>query len=205
MKYAELASDEVIERTVAALVNRNFSSVVVESREEALAAVKDLLPLDVSVMNGASKTLQEIGFVDYLKSGEHNYNNLHVPILQEQDAGKQNSLRKQATISDYYLGSVNALSETGELLIASNTGSQLPGIAFNSQNLIFVVGSQKIVPTLMDAVKRLEEYVIPLENERMLGTYGMPTTWAKTLVLHKEPPAMGRTVMVVIVKELLGF
>jgi hypothetical protein len=155
-------------------------------------------------VNGSSVTLQEIGFIDYLKSGTHGWNNLHAKILEEKDQAKQGQLRKEYSISDFYLGSVHALTETGELVIASNTGSQLPSIVFNSQNLIFVVGENKIVSDVSSALKRIHEVVIPQEDERMEKVYGFGTTYAKTLILHKESPMMGRKVYVIIVKEKLG-
>lgn len=67
------------------------------------------------------------------------------------------------------------LPKTGELLIASNSGSQLPHIVFKSQNLIFVVGAQKIMLTLADAFNRLEKHTVPLEDERMQTAMGMGT------------------------------
>ena len=130
---------------------------------------------------------------------------MHANILAEKDPAKQAVLRKQSVVSDFYLGSVHALSENGEMVIASNSGSQLPHLAFTSPNIILVVGEQKLVPTLSDALKRVEEHVIPLEDERMKGAYGFGTLWAKTLIMHKENPAIGRTVRVLIVKESLGF
>ena len=156
-------------------------------------------------MNGASQTLEQIGYIEYLKSGTHGWNNLHAAIVAETDTAKQGKLRKEATLSDYYVGSVHALTETGEMLIASNTGSQLPNIAFSSQNLILVVGANKIVPDMNAGFARIKDHVVPLEDERMKGVYGYGTQWSKTLVLHQENPALGRTVRVIIVKESLGF
>jgi hypothetical protein len=64
-------------------------------------------------MNGASTTLQQIGYVDYLKEGKHGWNNLHDGILAEKDTAKQAELRKHSVVSDYYVGSVHALTDTG--------------------------------------------------------------------------------------------
>jgi hypothetical protein len=114
-------------------------------------------------------------------------------------------LRKQAVLSDYYLGSVHALAETGEFIIASNSGSQLPHIVFTSPNLIFVVGTQKIVPTLADAMKRLEEHVIPLEDKHMMVAYGAHTMDSKIVIFKHENPMMGRKVRMILVNEKLGF
>jgi L-lactate utilization protein LutC len=66
------------------------------------------------------------------------------------------------------IGSVNALTETGSAIIASMTGSQLAGYASGAANVIWVVGTQKIVPTLEDGLKRVAEYTLPLEDARAL-------------------------------------
>jgi L-lactate utilization protein LutB len=200
-----LATTESIETTVSALKENGFEPVVVASKEEALAKVKELIPEGASLMTGASETLRGIGFTDYLKEGSHPWNNLHEAVLAEKDPAKQAQLRRESVLSDFYAGSVHALTETGELVIASNSGSQLPHIVFTSPNLVLVVGANKIVPSAPEALERIEKHIIPLEDERMKGVYGFGTSWTKTVVLHKENPALGRKVYVVIVKESLGF
>lgn len=204
-KYTQLASVETINRTVEALKARNFESIVVETVLEAVDNLKKLIPRGASIMNGSSTTLQEIGFIDYLKSGNHGWNNLHDAIIAEKDPAKQTLLRKQSLASDYYLGSVHGLTEDGQILIASNTGSQLPNIAYGSQNVIFVVGAQKIVKDLPAAFERLKNYVVGLEYQRMQKVYGMGTNHNKTLLLHGESAFTGRNILVIIVKEKLGF
>lgn len=200
-----VANSESIERTQKALKENHFEPVLLASKQKALEKIKELIPAGASVMNGASETLAQIGLIDYLKSKSHPWKNLHDGILEETDSAKQGELRKTSVLSDFYLGSVHALTETGQLLIASNTGSQLPHLAFTSPNLVLVVGANKIVPTLSDAFRRLEQHVIPLEDERMKKAYGFGTTWSKTLILNQENPMMGRKVYVLIVNENLGF
>ena len=203
--FDTLATDEMIAATVAALAKNGMEGIVVADSATALAKIQELIPSGVSVMNGSSVTLEQIGFIDYLKSGAHPWQNLHAAILAENDAAKRSHLRKQASLSDYYLGSVHGLAMTGEMVIGSNTGSQLPHIVFTSTNLIFVVGAQKIVPTLADARKRLEEYCLPLEDKRLRGLYGVGTRISKEVIFHAENPKSGRQVRVIIVKEKLGF
>jgi L-lactate utilization protein LutC len=207
MDTNNIASQETLDKTVASLASHNFQALVVDTKEEALAKIKELIPAGVSVMNGTSTTLQEIGYIDYLKAGQHGWNNLHANILAEQDKDKQALLRKQSVISDFYLGSAHAVTEDGQIMIASASGSQLPHLAFTSQNIILVVGTQKIVPDLQAAFKRIDDVVVPQEDVRMKSVYGPEsgTLHAKTLILHKESPRMGRTVRVIFVKEKLGF
>src|SRR3989338_4402628 len=140
MNYEKLATKETVSKTAEKLLANNIEVFTVENGAEALAKIKELIPKDASVMNGSSRTLEQMGFVEYLKSGKHGWNNLHATIVAEKDKAKQSALRKQAVLSDYYLGSVHALMETGEFLVASNSGSQLPHVVFTSKNLIFVVG-----------------------------------------------------------------
>jgi L-lactate utilization protein LutB len=205
MNYDTLASKDVVQKTITALKERGHLPELVETRAEALKRIKELIPQGVSVMNGSSRTLEEIGFVEYLKEGTHGWSNLHETILAEKDQAKQAELRKQSVLSDYYLGSVHALAETGEILVSSNSGSQIPHLAFTSQNLILVVGVQKIVPTLADAFDRLEKHVMRLEDERMQKAMGMGTYSSKVLIVHKEQPFMGRKSHIILVNEKLGF
>ncbi len=205
MSETLLAPADIITRVASKLEEHNIESIIVADKEEALEKIKELIPEGASVINGASTTLEEIGYIAYLKEGTHGWKNLQENVVAETDLAKQSLLRKQASIADYYLGSVHALTEGGELVIASATGSQLPSVAFNSANLIFVVGAQKIVPDLAEAFKRIEEHVIPLEDARMQKAYGMGTMLAKTLIFHREHPMMGRKVRVIFVNESLGF
>ena len=205
MNYDELATSEVVEKTIASLKERNFLPQVVGTKNDVLSLIKSLIPAGASVMNGASITLEEVGFVDYLKSGSHGWNNLHLAILAEKDRVKQSALRKQAVITDFYLGSVHAVTETGEMLIASNTGSQLAQLAFTAPNIILVVGAQKIVPTVDEGFNRIEQYVMPLEDKRLMERSNAHTTHAKTLILHRENSRIGRKVHVIVVNEKLGF
>ncbi len=124
--FDSIASEAAINTTEKALSDHGFMPEIVETGADALARIKELIPAGASVMNGSSKTLTEIGFIDYFKSSEHNWNNLHGNILAETDPVKQAQLRSYSVVSDYYLGSVHALTQTGQLLIASGSGSQLP-------------------------------------------------------------------------------
>ncbi len=205
MDYETLAPGEAVNKTIDALAERGIKAVVVNNRAEALEKIKSLIPKGASVMNGSSRTLEEIGFVDYLKSGNHGWKNLHEEILTEKGPAKQAILRKQAVLSDYYLGSAHAIAETGQLVIASNSGSQLPHIVFTSPNLIFVVGMQKIAPNLDAALARVREYVLPFEDKHMKDAGYGGSAISKLLIFEREPIFMGRKVEVIFVNEKLGF
>lgn len=205
MNYKTIPTKDIVEKTMNSLKENGHLPEFFETKEEALERIKELIPKGVSVMNGASRTLEDIGFIEYLKGNTHGWNNLHAEILAEKDVAKQNLLRKQSVLSDFYLGSAHAVTENGEILIASNSGSQLPHIVFTSENLIFVVGVQKITPTLSEAFNRLEKHVIPLENTRMQEVAGVDTYPSKIVILNREPEFMGRKSYILFVNEELGF
>jgi hypothetical protein len=204
MAYDMLAGDDVIATTTAALKARGVEATVVANKDEALAALKAMIPAGASINNGSSTTLQQIGFVDYIK-GETPWNNLHGKALAESDPVAQKKLRHEALFADYYLGSVHAMAQTGEMVIASGSGSQLPPIVSTSPNLIFVVSTQKITPTLADAMDRLNTHVWPLEDARMKSVNMGGSIISKVLTFQHEPAFTGRKVHVIFVKEKLGF
>ena len=207
MEYETLASKETIEKVIKALAERNVEALIVKDRAEALEKIKEFIPNGASVQTGSSTTLDQIGLTDYLKSGTHGWNNLKAGIVAEEDSTKQTFLRRQALLSDYYLGSVHGLAETGEFVVGSNTGSQMPHIVYSSANLILVVSTKKIVSTLSDALRRLEEHVVPQEDARMKkasgGKYG--TTLSKELIVRNESPFNKRKIIMLLVNENLGF
>lgn len=204
MSYNIIPTPEVINQTSVAIEARNIKVILVNNKEEALAKIKELIPVGSSVMTGGSTTLDQIGFTDLLKSGSHSWNNLKAGVAAETDPIKQKALRKQAVLADYFLGSVHAIAQTGELLFASGTGSQLPAYTFTSDNVIWVAGTHKIVPTVEDCYKRLKEYVFPLEDERMKklgmagGTIGMTLLFQKSILPNRK-------LTLILINEVLGF
>lgn len=203
--FEQLASQEAIDATINGLKNNGINALVVKNGQEALEEIKKLIPKGASVMNGASRTLEQIGYIAHLQSGSHGWNNLHEKVLEEKDQAKQAVLRRQSTVSDYYLGSVHALAQNGEFVIASNTGSQLPHIVYSSPHLIFVVSTKKITTTLDQAMERLERHVVPQEDQRMKDAYGMGTMLSKIVIFKKENKIMGRNVTMILVNENVGF
>ncbi len=205
MNYTTLADKKSLDKTILSLSGKGYKVFNTQRSSEALEKIKEIIPEGSVLMNGSSTTLNQIGFSDLLKDNNHKWNNLHEAIVSETDTEKQSKLRKEATLSDYYIGSVHAITEEGDMVIASNTGSQLPNIVFSSTNLVFIIGTQKIVNNLSSAMERLENHVKALEDERSKVAYGVPTSVNKILIFKGENPYMGRTVSIILVNELLGY
>ena len=157
-------------------------------------------------MTGASVTLQQIGFEAILISGKHPWRNFKADLLAEKDPVKQAAMRRQGTLAEFYLGSVNALAETGELVFASGSGSQLPAYAYSSRNVIWIAGAQKITPTLDDAMRRIREYVLPLEDARMKSVGNAAgSRIGRILIIENEPAYLRRNLTLILVNQVLGF
>ena len=198
-----VADDETVEETVSNLEERGFDVVVVDDAEEALEAVTDQIPAGASVMNGHSTTLEEIGFDEFLGGGDHEWESLPDEIWSIDDDAERQAARRQSQTADYFLGGINAIAETGELVAADLSGSRIGAYPFAAGNVVIVSGTNKIVPTLSDAFDRLESVAYPLENERAQEAYGVESAIAKQLVYRRETEE-GRTT-VVLVREQLGY
>jgi len=199
----ELPTDEELETTVSNLEERGFDVVVVDSEDEALDEVVSRIPEGVSVMNGHSTTLEEIGFADYLSESDHEWESLADEIWSIDDDAKRQAARREAQTADYFLGGINAISQTGELVAADRSGSRIGAYPFAASNVVIVSGVNKIVPTIDDALDRLESVAYPLENERAQEAYGVDSAIAKELIFRQELEE-GRTT-VVLIRDQLGY
>ncbi|EMA11138.1 MULTISPECIES: lactate utilization protein [Haloarcula] len=199
----ELASEETIEETVENLEANGFEVIVVDSADDALAELQSLIPAEASVMNGHSTTLEEIGFDEYLSDGDHGWESLPEEIWSIDDDAKRQAARRESQTADYFLGGINGISQTGELVAADRSGSRIGAYPFAASNVVIVSGVNKIVPTLEDALDRLETVAYPLENERAKEAYGVDSAIAKQLILRQELEE-GRTT-VVLIREHLGY
>ena len=199
----ELPDDDTVAETVANLEERGFEVVVVDNGAEALDEIESRIPAGVSVMNGHSTTLEEIGFDELLSEGDHGWESLPDQIWSIDDDAERQAARRESQTADYFLGSVNAVATTGELVAADLSGSRIGAYPFAAGNVVIVTGTNKVVPTLDDAFDRLESVAYPLENERAKEAYGVESAIAKQLVYRREPEE-GRTT-VVLVREQLGY
>jgi len=204
MDYSILASRQTIEKALEALKSKNVNVVFVETKEDALEKLKKLIPDGAEIMTGSSVTLEQIGFVDLLKSKKHPWNNLKDAIVSENESQKQVELRKRSILSRYFIGSVHAITQEGEVVVASASGSQIPSYAFSSDNVIWVAGAQKIVPTLEDGLRRVREYVLPLEDQRMKKMGYEGSSINKILIFIREIMP-NRKITLILINEKLGF
>jgi len=204
--YISLAGRSILEKTIKAVGARGIIAELAETRSAALSKLKELIPPGSTVMTGASATLKEIGFEAELADQYRIWNYLKPGILTEKDPAAQLDLRRRATLADYYVGSVQAIAETGEIVAASGSGSQLAPYAYSSTHIIWVVGGQKIVSNLEAALHRVREYCVPKVEEMARGM-GRPElgVLGKLLIFEREMPYVSRSIRLILVNEALGF
>ena len=200
--FSAPASEERIQRAAAALRANNIDAVVVDTGAEAKAEVLARIPDGAEVHSGASKSLQQIGVIAELESSPK-VTWLRKQLLAMDRATQGREIRKLGAAPDVMLGSVAALTEDGKLVVASNSGSQIGPYAATAGKLILVIGAQKIVTDLDEAMRRVYEHALPLETERMRAAMGIDSFVSKLLVVNREARA-GRTTAI-LVREPLGF
>jgi hypothetical protein len=200
--FSTLASDAQIERTVKSLEANNIHAVVAENGADARTRLFEILPVDAEVFTSSSVTLNTLGIPDEINQSGR-YNSVRAKLSMMDPKTQNRKMQKMGATPEYMVGSVQAVTETGSVIIASKTGSQLAGYASAAAHVIWVVGTQKLVLTLEDGLKRVTEYTLPLEDARAFKAYSIHSSINKLLIVHKEF-IPGRTTMI-LVKENLGF
>jgi acyl-CoA hydrolase len=200
--FTDPASAQRLERVAAALTANNFAVEILDDAAAARTRIKDLIPEGASVFTGASETLRLSG-IDEDINNSGRYDAVRQRGLTMDRATQLAEIWRLMSTPDVIVGSVHAVTETGSLVIASASGSQLPGYAGAAARVIWVVGAQKVVPDLSTALRRVENHCLPLENERAMDVYGQPSALNRVLILNAEPhPGRGT---VLLLREAIGF
>jgi hypothetical protein len=202
-KWNKLATKESVDKTIQSLKTNGMDAFYLKTAEEAKKKIFEILPKNSEVFAMSSVTLDTLGISKEInESKEYNSVRTKLMSLNRETQGKE--MRKLGAGPDWTIGSIHALTEDGKALIASNTGSQLPAYAYGAGNLIWVVGSQKIVKDLDKGMKRIYEYVLPLESERAKKAYGVPGSAVNKILIVNKEVQQGR-IIILIVNEVLGF
>ncbi len=205
MDFTTIPSDQIIDQTITALKANGINAEVVANKDEAKTKVLSMLPHGVEVMNMTSITLEQIGLAkEITESG--NYDSVRDKLNTMDRKTESLEMQKLGAAPDYTVGSVHAVTEDGRVMMASNTGSQLPAYVYGSPHVIWVVGAQKIVENIDEGMKRIEEYIVPRESERARKAYNLPefnTYISKLLIINRETNK--DRLHLLFVKEQLGF
>ena len=200
--FAELATDAEIEHAAQALEAHGIHTLIAENGEEAEQMIFDLLPEGAEVFTASSQTLEQLDIPAALERSEQ-YDLVRAKLKRLDPKAQNREMVKMGATPEYVIGSVHAVTEEGQVLIASNTGSQLGPYSAGAEKVIWVVGAQKIVRDFQEGMQRIEEYAFPREDERLMRAMGKHSGINKVLMVNKEIQP-GRITMI-IVKEELGF
>ncbi|MCC7554906.1 MAG: lactate utilization protein [Methanoculleus marisnigri] len=202
-RWSRKPDETTLKKTVEAMEARNFKVFLVDTAEDGLRTLVDLLPEGAEVMNGYSTTLVEMGFDRVLKENPKGWRDYHAVITGENDTEKRHALRRKSVAADYFLSGVQAIAESGEIVGCDKTGSRMGAWPHAAAHLILVSGTNKIVPTVDDALRRCRDYCLPLENQRAQRTYGVRSYIGKHVILDHED--VDERVTLVLIRELLGY
>src|SRR6266576_2714132 len=142
--YTVLPDDETLTATVVALEEHGFSVEVVADLDAAREAVLTRIPEGSVVMTNTSVTLQETGIADAIDDGGR-YESARNKMMALDFSTQLQEMKAIAGQPDYALGSVHAITPDGTLIVASASGRQLASYVWGAANVIFVVGTQKLV------------------------------------------------------------
>src|SRR6476646_8560823 len=200
-RFTRLPDEETLAATVTALEDHGFGVEVVDDLDAARVAVLARIPDGSSVMTNTSVTLQETGIAGTIDGGGL-YESARNAMMALDFATQLQEMKAVAGQPDFALGSVHAVTRDGALFIASASGSQLASYAWGAANVIFVIGAQKLVPTVEAARERIYQHSLVLEDGRAVAAYGQHSFVGKILEIDQELP--GR-IHVVLVRQPAGF
>ena len=195
------ASEQALGRVVAGLKARNIEAVIVDSGDDARTLVLEKVPRGSEVHSGKSKTLQDAGIMELITDPAM-FDALRPRYMKMDRQMQAREIRKLIAGPDYMLGSVAAVTEDGILVAGSATASQLGPYAYTSGKVILVVGSQKVVPDLDAALRRIREYILPWEDVQVRAQVPSGSFVGKILIIEREWIA-GR-MEVILVRKPIG-
>ena len=201
-KWNQLAGRQSIDKTIEALKVNGIEAKFVESGEDAKREVLSLIPQGSEIFTQTSVTLDTIGLPKEINESEK-YNSVRNRLNSMDRITQGAEMQKLGAAPEWTIGSVHAVTEEGAVMIVSNTGSQLSAYVYGASHVIWVVGAQKIVKNIDQGMKRIYEYVLPLEDKRARKAYGRGSNVSKVLIVNKE--VRPDRITLILVNEILGF
>jgi hypothetical protein len=195
VEFVKPASEATLEALAERLRARNFEVVILDDGAAAKAEVLARVPEGSEVHTGKSKTLEDIGIFQEFMDNEK-YDFIRRRTLKMDRQTQLDEMRKAGAAPDIMVNSAHAVTEAGQIVMTSATGSQIGPIAYGAGKLILVIGSQKVVPDLNTALRRIEDYVIPYEEDRLNVAHGV-AKMNRTLILEGDY-APGRTTVILV-------
>lgn len=201
MDYTTLAGEDILDTTEKALQDNGITVFVVANGQEAKQKVLEIIPEKSEVMDMSSATLHSIGLTQEIQESAK-FVSIKKQLMGMDRKTQGREMQKIGAAPEWAVGSPQAITTDGKILLASNTGSQLGAYAYGAAHVVFVAGTQKIVKDLNAAMDRIYNYCLPKESERAQQAYGQPSHVSKILEINKE--VFPNRTTVILVKENVG-
>ena len=158
-QYYENAAKKLVEQ----FTNRRFEAYYCSDKKDALKKALELIPKGVVVSHGGSESIKEIGLLDAIIEGNYQY--IHRKIGNTNEELKQSMIK--STFCDYYLMSSNAITTRGELVNIDGYGNRVSALSFGPENVIVVVGMNKLCENVNNAIWRAQNIASPKNTLRL--------------------------------------
>ena len=202
-RTSDATTNDVLIQTISALTQRNIHTSIAESAAEAKQLLMDLIPRNSEVYVSTSETLDSIGYTEHISQSD-SYKSLNELVTAETDLDTQKDVRRRVTtIADYFVGSVQAISASGEVVIASGSGSQIAAYVYGAKKVFWVAGIQKICQDLPSAIERVRGYTLE-KHDQWLEGYGRSAAPVGKLLIFEHEQVKERVHMI-LVKQTLGW
>jgi L-lactate utilization protein LutB len=168
--------DTNIEKILSSLRSRHINGIFAEDYEEANQKILALIPLNATVGIGDSTSMRQLGILQALRERGTKILNPFEPkeenISVENFRQRRARVVKDATLSDVFLTGTNALTQDGKLVNVDATGNRVAGMFWGHPLSIIVVGRNKIVKNLDEALQRIRNIIAPSHFRIRTGELG---------------------------------
>ncbi|HOG16996.1 MAG TPA: GNAT family N-acetyltransferase [Syntrophales bacterium] len=147
-----------IPKLIETLAKNNIPAFYVRDAREAFAKVMAMIPEGSSVGLGDSLTLEQIGVIDALEKGNYAFFNSWRDGLSQEE---RMELKRRSLVSDVFVTGTNALTLDGKIVNVDALGNRTAAMLFGPRKVIVVVGVNKIVANLEEALKRIRTIAAP--------------------------------------------
>ncbi|WP_069650710.1 lactate utilization protein [Caloranaerobacter ferrireducens] len=163
-KNVSFVIERKVKRTIENLEKNNMHGYFVQNEREAIEKIKELIKEGDTVTVGGSMTLFEVGVIDFLRNGNYNFLDRYKEGLTSEDI--KELYRKSFSADVYFTGS-NAITEEGELYNVDGRGNRVAAMIYGPDKVIVVVGVNKIVKNIDEAIERNRQWAAPANAKRL--------------------------------------
>ena len=202
--------EQKIKRTMENLEKNNIESYFVEDNSALIEKISGFVKEGDTVSVGGSMTLFETGVIEFLRNGKFNFLDRYEQGLNGNDI--KDIFRKTFSADAYFVSS-NAVTEKGELYNVDGNGNRVAAMIYGPDNVIVIVGVNKIVRDVKEAIERNKEYAAPANAKRLNRNtpctkvgYCMDCSSSERIcndyVLIRRQGQKGRIKVIIVGKEL---